>query len=894
MPASLAALLPQMDIKNFSGEIAGIVKEELQNEVKKGTIKSPKGDLSQELKIILQDTKAKDKFLADYEKQFKSTFSIDALSTQVALKVDKDKLRSYVNDTFKKFSVSTGGEYVDKLIVPVMGSAIASFSKSAIHEFVNSKPDFDKLINTGLSYLAKQGVKVKELGEEQIRTEFHKIQGQLLSKNFKETLLNEVIAKANDLIKTNPATIVLSDVEGIKQKFINDFENVRSQAENAAKASFNELNNHIKELTHNELTVQSVLTHFKDDIAKRADVIKGIEKDIKRFADATDLVNLGNAQIEHAKAVAANIFQTSILNKYLKDGIGFIKSIDSFAAKAEQALSGDKILHDINDFKSKLTSLTTPTFSSVVSTISFASELTDRAEDVANIVNKLGMHGAAKSIGKFVGYAKAAIAVAGALLPPNPIGIIGAIGSLGGLFGGGSGPSIEEEMFQAMQDGFKEINGRLDEIQDSISNLTKAVEQSYKNIMQSLQIISNKLEIIKEQLNLTDQMINLIIYGDFNLAEAMLSTREDINETGLSFYDAWYNANADTSQRVLSTLNLYISSKDNLSTFIRQDFTNPLNNRQFELGINEKTAYDETKTLFKNIFTDFNDEEAIKNMLHIPSQKNQNTTFSNGINLVPVTKSFDFNNVTQNYFNPSFICKLTEDYFVLHPFFIINKKNTPFIPIDNREDLLKEETQKEIKVKLIQSIKRFSNLLEYIENSIVQQSILSGNLILLRVANIFYGNDALNYQAAIKAVDANELLQKNLAVLLIHLKIQAVDQFFDQYSSITNDPEKLRALNSLLVWGEGRLEFGYNTDNPANPLLCLYVLNEKKERVTRLLVPDLDIIQEQQMIYSDAMYSLLAAKQKVMTAIIDIQFFQGLPIAGSQSALYKEIFFLQS
>src|SRR5439155_157469 len=144
---------------------------------------------------------------------------------------------------------------------------------------------------------------------------------------------------------------------------------------------------------------------------------------------------------EHAKLVAENLFHLNFLNEYLKKGIEIIDSIDSYKEKADKIFSGQYL----DEFKNKLELLKKPTFSSVVS---FASDTLNGLDAIASTMQKFGIFkNAATSVGKFVNYAKVAIGVATALLPPNPIGIISALGSLGGLFGGG-GPSIEQQMFE--------------------------------------------------------------------------------------------------------------------------------------------------------------------------------------------------------------------------------------------------------------------------------------------------------------------------------------------------------------------------------------------------------------------------------------------------------------
>jgi hypothetical protein len=69
-----------------------------------------------------------------------------------------------------------------------------------------------------------------------------------------------------------------------------------------------------------------------------------------------------------------------------------------------------------------------PTLSGVVT---FASNALNSAVAIAGVLDKIGVSkDAAKTVSKFVSYAKFAVSLATSLFPPNPLGIIDALGSL--------------------------------------------------------------------------------------------------------------------------------------------------------------------------------------------------------------------------------------------------------------------------------------------------------------------------------------------------------------------------------------------------------------------------------------------------------------------------------
>jgi hypothetical protein len=155
-----------------------------------------------------------------------------------------------------------------------------------------------------------------------------------------------------------------------------------------------------------------------------------------------------------------------------------------------------------------------------------------------------------------------------------------------------------------------------------------------------------------------------------------------------------------------------------------------------------------------------------------------------------------------------------------------------------------------------------------------------------------FGNNPSNTQTAVDAVRANELLGKNLATFFINTKIDRADlnTFAELYYEVKADQSRLAQMNSLLRYGQNRLEFGFDSTYPANPILCLYFKRSDGDRI-RLTVPDLTVVLEEQMLQTSALSSLLAAKEKIMTALIDIGFFQKL--SDSQQSLYREVLFLQ-
>lgn len=892
MPETLSSLLPKININQLSGSVASI----LQVEIKKAaaTIDGKTAALTG----ILTDAKKREDYLLNYQDDIKKSFS-NLPATEIYLSIQKDKLAAYVSDEFSKFSVSTGGKYVDSLIAPVLSSSINSYTQDAVDELLAQNIDgLNTLVNNGLSYLTQQGVDVKNSAETVLAQKFADLQNLVPANYLNGNLLTSLSNQAIDLIKNHPEKVLLSAGEDLKDKLSTGITDLTSQANEFVKKSFNDLGNSIKVLTDNEQNVNKVIDGFKDQINDRQKQIASIEGDIAQILKngvPADITQLAQKQLEHAQLVAQNLLHNNILDAYLKQGINIIGSIDTFKQKAEKVFSGDVL----QDFKDKLDVLKQPTFTGVVN---FASATANGIDNVISTMGSLNVFpGAAKSVGKFVNYAKAAIAVAAALLPPNPIGIIGAIGCLGGLFGGG-GPSLEEQMFDAMQKGFEQLNQRLDEIESKIDDLTKMVQAMYKDLMQSLQLISTQLQGIKEQLDLTDAMVDFIIYKDYNLVDTVIEAGEKIkqNAIGLDLYKRWYNKES-VAFSALSELDKILSSSNNLLSVTRKDFALPGEAVSAQtVGKSELNAYSKTLAIYGTIFPDISTNNKVKNLLLLPPQNNTPETRQYGLSLMDGKGIIDFEKATQNYFNAHFIAKLVEQYNALHTFYIIGTDDK-YTPCSSLTDMLNPDFQTAVSDKLDASKTRLQNLLEIINYSIIQQSIMAGSAILNTISNTLFGNGDNIYAAVADAINANELLAKNVAVYLIHSRIANIASFSNLYYSVKSDPTQLTALNNLFDHSTlGRLAFGINTLNPSNPTLSLNYKNPAFPNSLSLPVPDLNIIENQQMVQSGAMMELLDAKEKVISAFIDIDFFQNLvPDQADQQALqkadiYKEVFFLQS
>lgn len=867
-----------ISLTKTTGDILNILKAELDS--RKLTYSLPS-----DIKGVLNSEEGRKQYFAALQKQFQQAYS-QVAKQDISFSLNTDLLSSYGHEALTRFKTVSGGRNVDELMRPILGSSLVHYATLAVQQYyATKKQEIEVLVNDALSLLKKKGIDYSKQTIAQVKASIQQLLQQRLNPDsLNDVLIDQVNAYAARMIAANTVKI---DVSSIESRFKQNFTTAHSIVKSVCKKSLTDLGNSITTLSKNEEVVNHAIEGFQDEINKGAVKLSQIETRIRALVSIPNSAEeLKKLQIEHAQVIAQNYLQTSVISQYLQRGVEVIGNLENYKQTATQLFTGQYL----TEFKKKLEVFKIPTLSGVVN---FSVNTLDNVADIGSALSSVGILNkeAAKKVATFVKGAKIALSLATSLIPPNPIGIIGALGSLGGLFGGG-GPTIEEQMFDAMQKGFDKINERLDTIEAKIDRLTDYVQNMRKDIMKSMQLLSADLKALLENTKLISQMNGYTIYASYNLVEVMIRARPK-NGTGLKLYADWWNTSPTNNALALTKMDEFISSSDNLRQVISGDFTNvTLPESYVQLAVKELEAYNTTKALFYVNFPEANSNNKEKNLLLVPAAHCQFDMVLTGEEIVPDINTFDLTIATDKYINNIFLNKLINQYITLQPFFLLIKRGmSNYQPMDNLEEAIANYETILLKVSSVKD--RLDNLLHFVNYGIAQQSMLAGHVLLPSINMALFGDGSL-YNASIETLQKNELLRKNFCTYLINAKIELEDRnkAIDLINKARLTRGNLDSLNALIKYGASKLKFSFAASDPADANLYLNYCRQAGEPVVAMPVPDISVLGNQEMIYSDHLYALLISKQKVMDALMDIAFFDEL--SPAQTATYKNVFFSTS
>jgi len=901
---SVTKLSKDLEVGQLSGELFNVVAHEL---------KLSGLNTSDNTKVVnnfLSDSSRRSFYLLTYEKDIQAASS---KINDILLSVSKENLRQFGNECLDRFKYSSGGKNLDRLLAPVMSESIRDYAADTIDQYLQQHTaQLAMLSDIAISSLDKRGVKYKQLSIDQLKENIEKVIPQDISKGIDRILLNRLTENAYKIIKDGKENIIAKGSREITRQLNYEFTGLQTTLNNASKEYFANLAKGIKVLSDNEFVVSEQIGKIQNNIIATNVKISSVQKEISNLVLRVNgkLENLSPDQVKqlkekqeaHALLLAQNMLQNSVVSSYLKDGIAIVDKVQSYEQMASKIFSGEAL----NNLKGQLEVLKKPTLSSVVT---LASNTLETVQAFSNTLEKFGVKGVATNVGKFVKYANVALGLATSLIPPNPIGLIGCLGSLGGLFGGG-GPSMEEQMMEAMQQGFQQMNERLDDIDKKLESievkldkLTVFVQTMYKDVMTSLQFISGQLMVIQEKVDLNNEMSAYQIYYTMPLIENMVSTwkARAVNNTNdtmtLNFYNNWYDIDKGNNEQALRSLNSFITTKQNLLKIARSDFYegSMIYQTHRKLAETERKAFDSTVILLSIKYPDLSRSQKLKNIFLIPAKHNDFMLLNDAWHLSPDAMHYDYEEVMSRYFNSDFIIKVTNHFVKLYPFFLLqNNQDASFRPITDLSFLLSKKGKTLLKGHLDASQVRFANLLEIVNDAIAQQVLLSGQGLMADIDNTLFQNGG-NLQDVINVVNSNELLSKNLATYLISGKIppSGIQRFSELYYEVQQDRSKLTEMNRLISeWSVGKLRFGYDEKASNDPLLYLFYADAGNGPAFKLPVPPPWVIEERSMIFSENLYQLMDCKKMLINQLLDIGFYENVP--AERKELYKNFLLLSN
>ncbi|WP_416443443.1 hypothetical protein ACH3O9_00910 [Leeuwenhoekiella sp. A16] len=394
----------------------------------------------------------------------------------------------------------------------------------------------------------------------------------------------------------------------------------------------------------------------------------------------------------------------------------------------------------------------------------------------------------AKNVGKFIKYLSSSIQIGtgvGKTFGGDPSGIFNIISGLSGLFRSSSAPSPEAQMMSYMANRFDHVDEKLDTINHRLNTLTLLTINLYKDVITNFEIVQNELAKVREDLMDIQEFAKMEANKEYfrcleeNIEDTIIITRYsqlisnykhmgiclkglDIfsNPNAKDFFKARFsrekNEDLETFEdSVYQPVLAYINSKyvsDNAKALMVNSSLFP----SFEFGKLKPVEFVASYYLLRGIRTDFNNLDAIKD--------------KNG------------------YINYKFLSSFTEIYLKYSNYFEIQMEDQNHEPYPINKYL---ESSKEDKMRF-QNISRgrLQNLLDLSRNSLIQQSLLSGNELVYSILSTLTTADTdINKINAINCLKYNPILSQNYSKHLLRNRVffaYTDSTLFDSYSSIFN------------------------------------------------------------------------------------------------------------
>ena len=254
--------------------------------------------------------------------------------------------------------------------------------------------------------------------------------------------------------------------------------------------------------------------------------------------------------------------------------------------------------------------------------------------------------------------------------------------------------------------------------------------------------------------------------------------------------------------------------------------------------------------------------------------------------------------------NYEFLIQFSNFFIYYSPYFEIAQDQN-FNPYTLEEYLRRPETNSaQIKTEQINRIKK---LIELTEQSIMQQSLLSGNTLLDDVYQTFRQNESPEKILLVnKVLENNRLFAYNFATYLLHKNLRVTSgqsqliNFKEIVDKINQDQtatkEQLDTLNKFMVENTPNGTFTFKFKEADKKLVISYT---KENNTVEMAIPDSDIILENRMINSEAIQPLLRLRERLIEKLMDrihgkqsgesaIGSVKNINIGDSQARLYKK------
>ncbi|NVM66876.1 gas vesicle protein [Mucilaginibacter sp. SG538B] len=787
-----------------------------------------------------------------------------------------------------KYGLSVLGSYADaipskyltKFLTPAIQQGYELYVDHEIEEGVNEhKEDIDKLIKDRINLLYTNGIDVRTASDgKAFEDMFALAHGEIpaLNRDQYGIFNKELTKRAYDFIAANRAEIQLINLkttqqyEEVKQQVNTKIDDFQKQITNEVNTKFKELGNSIAELTENQTEIFKTLNNIQDRVKANETKIASLEKEMVQFKD--DVVQLKAIQEEHDKLIAQNSFQIDILSGYTFQNLNTTQKINALEkGHFDNIFKPDekqKLLGDLKDIKTKET------------IISVASDINNYSQAAyGGLVNAGILKGkAAQTVGKLMNVVSIATGIA-RVYAGDLTGLVSIVSGIGGLFSKPT-PSPEmqmlTQMYEVMNKRFDKIDQHLDIIETKLDTLASITINMYKTMVLAFQFTGNQLDRINWKVDNLNVKATALLYNDYQACKTLkdIWKSRKVSFNSYSDYQAYYGQEC---KQCLQGLTDFTIGKNNSYFYVSSN--EQLKNE--EVVRNEITEiYEPTRNLFTLFYSQNLNSATYALMFPFALTKDANKPLYY-VSKIDNLKLLDTKQVFDNYFSYEMINEFTDLFLVFGNYFLIKGSNDNFKPL-TINNYLRSDQINGVNQDLLET--RLTKLLNIVQYSISQQSLMSGNLMLDPIYSTLFNfsSDENAKDLAIKTLNNNKLLATNFAIYLLNKNLDFTDTLKVKklFSEAATDSQSLDNLNSLVSLNDIK----FSVDDSSKKLQLSF---ERKGQTINILCPDFTSVLENKMINSDAIYSLLDSRQKINSKLIDLTFTNNLQSTSETAERFK-------
>lgn len=930
----------KLDVSTVSMDILKSICKDMKDDFKNKKLSELTNDLIVDFDVKYNLKFKDDIFLSTYKSDldkaiFKAKENLPSIHFESDLskflRADKRKslVFNYPNEELPKS--------ITPFITPVIQKTFSDFIKRNADSMVNSIENIDELIKKRISYLFANNINLLEIKDvEKFREAFLFLNDEFAFKLKSDTCLIPVteslirktiffIESNKILIQTNFNTIIEFNkkIQNLKNTNESLQEDLRDLWNNVIyKSNTLNINTELKDEVNFklELGCNSVKENLEAKIGSIAQFANQIYKyqddNFKTINDISKTLSNGNfsKKIKEYGQLLERLKNSDLqeYDKKLKEFSDFLefstlqtKVIDIFASRSYSFLEKAEKYNNILERGKKI-------FESGSQIYNSATELFGKIENLKNSNDFLGCMGEvisnaknitaslkglnflsekdAQNVGEYLNYASAAINIGSSIATGN---FAGAFIQTFSLFGSQKPqPSPELQMMKQLMNRIdaldEKLTIKLDQIEAKIDKLTEITVTMYKDMMVGFQLLHEELKNINKKLEDLERLNAILLQDNYKFCVGLENLRKKNNIESFTTYNLMYEVfkNEKTCKNCIEDLEKKLIDPSDLISFESVLTPKKREGEEQFAKYEREQIYEPVMELFNIRYNDHlrNKKRNIINLKY-PSKY---TTVLNPIYSFTLGYKINFEEINtdqilKRYYDYNFIKQISELVLMYFNLFLMHEKDTYPVSLSTFLNF-DYYTHNNNKINLESYLK---TLITVTENSLIQQSLISGNVILELIYNIIVGeeNNKEKQDLVIKILQFNNNISSNLVTKIINSdKKRNIIDFIDQLKLARKKLEESNSSQSIII-NVDDLKFEVKKENT-------FLVIEKPYKTFNLQLPNYETIIDDQMLFTDGFYEMLDLKEKLRNKYLDLVFTENLD--QDKSEFYKLLFLKNS